>query len=84
VDRSVGTGTSSCRGSMRRRRYAGPDVEFIVCRRVTQLDEPLVESEQSVCIECREKIWVSKKALSMVIAPTICLECATKAVKEWK
>ncbi len=74
----------SCRGSVRQPSYAGPEVDFIVCSRVTDMEVPLVESERTVCIECMELVWVSKISLRLATAPTICVKCAIRIAEEYK
>jgi hypothetical protein len=86
----------SCRSTTRTPRYAGPKnhpsgedlppgtpkIDFIVCERVADLATPPVPSEKSVCMECDAPVWVSREVLAVVVAPSLCVPCALKKLKE--
>ena len=71
-----------CRTSTRTPRYSGPKVDFISCMRVIDLPVAYVPSVKSKCIDCGEEVWVSKKILAIVVAPSLCMECTKKKLAE--
>ena len=50
----------------------------VICLRVAELPRPSVNSQQMLCTECQETVWVSQTSPSW--ARVVCSVCAPKIV----